>query len=223
MMGLKFRSIGRRFGSLCGLALLLCLTLARGQHTVVADSTARRSPGLGGMAFAIADLDGDRKPDLASVEVEREQASSTRYAIRLQFSEGADSYIGVKGPLGGLRLAIRDVNGDDSLDLILTSVLDRRVVQVLLNDGHGKFAPAGGEGDWLSGREPDTYLEPNELQVAGCERLTSPRPWFDEQCCRAGNSGVTSGVLTQAGSPVGIPGSLRSCRGRAPPAAIPTN
>ena len=134
------QSAGRGLPWFMALGVLLCLTLALSQPidgaVPVIGTNAARLP------FAIADLDGDRQPDLALVEIEREQASSTRYAIRVRFGGGTDSYVGVKGPLGGLRLTLRDVNHDDSLDLILTSAMDRRVIQVLLNDGHGKFAAA---------------------------------------------------------------------------------
>ena len=150
--------MGRRLGILWALTLLICLGLGQSQQAAAAEGAPRAGNTLAGMQFAFADLDGDRKPDLALVEVESERASSTNYAIRLQFSGGPGSSIGVRAPSGGLRLAVRDVNGDDSLDLILTSAIDRHVIQVLVNDGHGQFAAAeagsfsssedGGEFGW---------------------------------------------------------------------------
>jgi len=150
----------RRLAWLLGLGLLLWLGWGRGQHSNTGSATHNASSAVG-MQFAIADLDGDRKPDMASVEVEKQQSGSTSYAIRLRFAAGTDSYIGVRGPLGGLRVAVRDVNGDDTLDLVLTSVVNPRVIQVLLNDGHGNFSVA----------QPGEYPE---LKEQGTQFLRSP-------------------------------------------------
>ena len=92
--------------------------------------------------FAIADFDGDRKPDVATVQVVRQAATESYYFIRLELSAGEASAIGITGPQGGLRLEARDVNGDDATDLIVTTAMDSRFVAVLLNDGHGRFTLA---------------------------------------------------------------------------------
>ena len=92
--------------------------------------------------FAIADFDGDQKPDLATVQVDQDEVIGTRYSIRLQLSAGVESAIGITGPRGGLELVARDVNGDNAADLIVTTANDSHFVAVLLNDGHGKFTLA---------------------------------------------------------------------------------
>jgi hypothetical protein len=142
LMRLRGLNIGRRLVWLPGLGFLLAVAFMHCPGAAQPRSMLQGPAGPGRMQFTIADLDGDRKPDLASVEIEKQYAGSTSYAIRLQFGAGGDSRVDVNGPLGGLHVAVRDVNGDDRLDLVLTSVMDRRVVQVLLNDGHGKFAAA---------------------------------------------------------------------------------
>ena len=181
----------------------------------------RGSAGVLGWQFAFADLDGDRKPDMASVEIQDEQVGSTDYAIRLQFAGGTGSYIGVKGPFGGLRLAVRDVNGDDSLDLILTSTMDRHVLRVLLNDGHGNFLPT--EPDAASIRvedSPETFRV-NQPSVEDGKSSTPSRWSFDN-----GSLCGTTAAL-EARPEFGIqdagprkPGAARLCRGRAPPAVV---
>jgi hypothetical protein len=90
--------------------------------------------------FAIADFDGDRKPDLATVEVERiDSSSNIRYSIRFQLSAGVAQAIGVTAPAGGLHIVARDVNGDNALDLLISTAWLHQPVAVLLNDGHGNF------------------------------------------------------------------------------------
>jgi hypothetical protein len=89
--------------------------------------------------FAIADFDGDSRPDLATVEIGQTGASRARYWIGFQLSTGAPQRIGVSAPIGGLDIVSRDVNGDHSLDLIVTTTWLNRPVAVLLNDGHGNF------------------------------------------------------------------------------------
>jgi len=123
--------------------LSLCvLAMALGGN---ATEAAQRTPGgASGFAprFAIADFDGDQKPDLATVQVEQDAAIGTRYSIRLQLSTGEESAIGITGPQGGLELVARDVNGDDVSDLVVTTAMGSHFVAVLINDGHGKFTLA---------------------------------------------------------------------------------
>jgi hypothetical protein len=101
--------------------------------------------------FVFADLDGDHKPDLALVELQNQRSAQTNYSILVKLSHGVESAIGVHGPMGGLRVAARDVNGDDHVDLVVTANLDAHFIEVLLNDGRGNFSVAS-PGDY-------SYLE----------------------------------------------------------------
>lgn len=172
---------GRGTGFLWSLVIVVSLGLWHSERVAAADAMPRSSPSPVGMEFAYADLDGDRKPDLALVEIESVRASSTNYEVRLEFSGGLASSIGVKGPLGGLRLAVRDVNGDDSLDLILTSAADRHVIQVLLNDGRGQFAAA--EMEQYSSLETQGELGLSEREPGPSDRLAlaGTRTFFDAE------------------------------------------
>jgi len=124
---------------------LLCLCVfTRVFDGNAAEAAQGTSGGTSGFSprFAIADFDGDRKPDVATVQVVREAALDSFYSIRLQLSTGEASAIGITGPQGGLELVARDVNGDDLIDLVVTTAMGSHFVAVLINDGHGKFTLA---------------------------------------------------------------------------------
>lgn len=124
-------------GMVCfGVALILA---ALNCH-LAGNALAGRSSG--GAHFVFADLDGDRRLDMALVEMQSQRFANANYSIRVRLGAGEESAIGVNGPVGGLRLAARDVNGDDTLDLVVTSNLDASFIEVLLNDGHGNFRVA---------------------------------------------------------------------------------
>jgi hypothetical protein len=89
--------------------------------------------------FAIGDFDGDNRPDLATVEIGLIGASHARYWIGFRMSAGARHMIGVSGPVGGLEIASRDVNGDNIVDLVVSAAWVKSPVAVLVNDGHGNF------------------------------------------------------------------------------------
>lgn len=95
-----------------------------------------------GPSFAIADFDGDQRPDLASVEGGQSGSSLTYYWIRFQLTAVGPQAIQLLAPSGGLAIEARDVNGDHAVDLVLTTAWHRQPVAVLLNDGHGSFSRA---------------------------------------------------------------------------------
>jgi hypothetical protein len=127
-----------------GRALLILSFVAAVACRATADTNSTRhsqSSSLGiNSFFAIADFDGDQKPDLATVEVQRGSSSRiTQYSIRFQLTAGIAQVFGVTAPSGGLQIVARDVNGDNALDVLVTTSLQHEQVAVLLNDGHGRF------------------------------------------------------------------------------------
>ena len=94
------------------------------------------------LSFAIADLDQDRRPDIASVEGGANNSGTTDYWIRLQLSAIGKRSILLVAPTGGLTIEARDVNGDNAVDLIFVTAWSKRPVAVLLNDGYGGFSHA---------------------------------------------------------------------------------
>jgi hypothetical protein len=102
-------------------------------------STTSIGPGL---QFAIADFDGDRRPDLAYIEAGQGGPGTNTYWLDLRLSFQGPRAIRVLAPSGGLFLEARDVNGDHAVDLVVTTAWFRQPVAVLLNNGHGTFTAA---------------------------------------------------------------------------------
>jgi hypothetical protein len=92
-----------------------------------------------GESFAIADFDGDQRPDFATIQGGR-SSYSTEYWIELQFAGSAERSFRFDAPAGGLLIEARDVNGDHAVDLVLATAWLKEPVAILLNDGHGGFS-----------------------------------------------------------------------------------
>lgn len=89
--------------------------------------------------FTIEDFDGDNRPDIATVQEGRSGAVDRYYRIKFQLSSGGSQNIDLTAPMGGLDLNSRDVNGDDFLDVVVTTAGTDRPVAILLNNGAGNF------------------------------------------------------------------------------------
>jgi hypothetical protein len=141
--------------------------------------------------FAIDDFDGDHRPDLASVQQVSNNSSGTIYRVQLHLSAVGQQFIHLVGPSGGLRIASRDVNGDDIPDLIVSSAWREETLAVLVNDGRGAFsladpnsfpASSSGSGKTLNAALPpqtDTVATPAKLPVgdfSGSKYLLHPSP-----------------------------------------------
>jgi hypothetical protein len=93
-----------------------------------------------GPQFAIADFDGDVRPDLASIQAGSSTSGTTDYWIELHLTAGGRQSIRLCAPAGGLRIEARDVNGDNSIDLVLATAWFNQPVAILINNGHGSFS-----------------------------------------------------------------------------------
>jgi hypothetical protein len=93
-----------------------------------------------GPQFAVADFDGDVRPDLASIRPGSTSSGNTNYWIQIQLSTVGQQFIRLVAPAGGLRIEARDVNGDHAPDLVFATAWLSQPVAILLNDGHGVFS-----------------------------------------------------------------------------------
>src|SRR5258708_28068766 len=71
--------------------------------------------------FAIADFDGDSRPDLASVHVGQSSSRSTRYWIAFHLSGGTGQTLGITAPTRRLQNTTRHVKPDSFPHFILTT------------------------------------------------------------------------------------------------------
>jgi hypothetical protein len=157
---------------LLGLFLLSVVNLAQGSsHNVLAGVSAAATSD-----FVIADFDGDRKPDLATVQTSGNGLRESRYSICFQLSTGLRQKFGLTAPIGGLQLDSRDVNGDHLTDLIVSTTWFGRPVAILLNDGHGKFTLVD-PNEFPSAQRPlqESWTSPT-IQATDISAIPPPRP-----------------------------------------------
>lgn len=219
----------RRYGLLWS-AIFVCLVpltaigMLQSSHREREAQTARvvLTPYRDIARFVVADLDGDRKPDMALVEMQNQRSAATNYSIRLHLSRGTESAIGVSGPFGGLRVAAQDVNGDANLDLIVTSNLDSSFVQVLLNDGQGNFSLATpGEYEQIA-KENDFELHSPVGSQGDRTTLASVRGSHDGGIAARGEheQSFSSEVCSQAAAHRVLGRDAISHLGRSPPTRV---
>jgi len=106
-------------------------------HSTVAMHLLR--PGVA----AVADLDGDHIPDIASGISTGHTSEGYSYRVDLDFSgnRGAKTLSVWSDDSSGLNIEAVDIDGDDDLDLVITGRLSRPI-SVWLNDGRGRFTQA---------------------------------------------------------------------------------
>jgi hypothetical protein len=170
--------------------------------------------------FAIADFDGDNRPDLASVHVGQSSSSNTRYWIAFHLSGGSGQIVAITAPTGGLQIKSRDVNGDNFPDVIITTAWTNRPVAILLNDGFGNFSassPSEFQSAFAASETSWTFAA-DEIRDAAAALLLSR--------CVSGDCGTESisslpggpsRLLAVRPSPASLSASASLFIGRAPP------
>jgi hypothetical protein len=165
--------------------LILALTgaasaRAKSADAIDANATPAMLPAAGSATpFAIADFDGDQRPDLARVQAAPSGSYETQYWIQLELSRTGRQLIGIVAPFGGLRVAASDVNGDHAIDLVLSTAWLGRPVAILLNDGHGRFTaekPSAFPGAF---RQPASQRLSHRTHPRGTASAAQSRPGVD--------------------------------------------
>jgi len=174
-----------------------------------------------GLTFAIADFDGDRRPDFASIQAEQNRSGSSDYSIQIQLSDVGRQSIHLVGPIGGLLIEARDVDGDRTVDLVVSTAWRKQPVAIFLNDGHGTFSRAELAAFPRAFSECDTNL------VSGPDPATDalgalPQPgagiWPDEN--DSGFDRSPASLILASGAEFPSDSFLTSHSGRAPPSEV---
>ena len=193
-----------------------CALLAISGRRVVASAV----PAQVASHFAIADFDGDSRPDLASVHVGQSSSRTTRYWIAFQLSGGSGQTVGVTAPSGGLQITSRDVNGDSFPDVIVTTAWTNKPVAILLNDGFGNFTasdPAEFQSAFIASEMSWTFAADEIRDTAAALLLSRCVPGDCRTASRSLSSrGMTLLLAARSGS-ASILASVSPYIGRAPP------
>ncbi len=175
-----------------------------------------------GPQFAIADFDGDVRPDLASIQAGPNSSGTTNYLIQLQFSAIGRQSIRLVAPAGGLRIEARDVNGDHAVDLILASAWFNQPIAVLLNNGHGSFSraePAAFPGAFSESKTMWAPVIYQPAEVFGIPSQSGPGICPVVTCLPHRRSPARPNPPSSSGFLVSL--FLISHAGRAPPSEVP--
>ena len=215
----------RAWTLLAWLCALLALAGAANARAASMDASAANAaqamlPAPGSVApFAIADFDGDQRPDLARVQAGQSNSYETQYWIQLQLTRAGRQLIAIEAPFGGLRVAASDVNGDHAIDLVLSTAWLDRPVAILLNDGHGRFTfekPSAFPGAF---RRPASELFSQMRHARGTASAAQSRTSVD-----AGTQVAYSAPQTHARVPSDSAVPYSTCQflgqGRAPPSLL---
>ena len=135
--------------------------------------------------FAIDDCDGDRVPDVASVQSVSSNLPGTNYIVQLQFGSAKRRSICLTAHWGDVRIVPRDVNGDRIPDLIITSAWTEEPYGVLINDGKGSFSrvdPSSVQALHRKSTQPLSRSRPQPSEKAATSPRSAERGFAKAKC-----------------------------------------
>jgi len=201
--------------------------LAANGHVPTAPPLPVRS--LEHVGWAVADFDGDSRPDMAITKIEAQGGGYVYWLeLDLSTSHGRDSaqqppaFPFIASSMFGLHLTPRDVDGDQDMDIVVTIGFARQPVAVWINDGQGGFE----EGDLaaypaLTYREELSFCPQSHAETTRVLYDQSRRSWFGLTI-----SGLLQPLVPSDGGPVPQPRSPLSLvpahrlSARAPPSVL---
>ena len=95
--------------------------------------------GLHGPTLAVADLDGDGKPDGAILLASDDLRGLGNFDVELHFTHHSNTDIRFQSADPAITVEALDIDHDGDIDLIIEQSLTRKRLQVWINDGHGNF------------------------------------------------------------------------------------
>ena len=173
-----------------------------------------------GSQFTVADFDGDRQPDSASIAPGAASSGAdgnSRYSIRLQLSQNGPQSFQFSAPSGGLVIEARDVNGDSNVDLVLATAWLRQPVAVFLNDGHGAFSRAAAGSFRGAFSTPGTNLSSTPAAAEAAVGVPPQAPGIEAEKAGIPHARAPADYVAQTSTSFLINPLLLSQPGRAPP------
>jgi len=125
--------------------LLLVLWIANGFSLTAASSEVRDLPDVlnspSVSAWALADFNGDLRPDLATASPVHHDALGYLQEVRIDLGQSAHTSFTFWSRAARVQFGAWDIDGDDDRDIIVVELLSKRPIGVWLNDGTGSFEP----------------------------------------------------------------------------------
>ena len=110
---------------------------------------------------AAGDLNADGRPDYAIADRIGRVSGGFAYAVQFAVSGLPTRSVTFDSPDGALSISLRDVDHDQDLDVVVSTLLSPTAVRVWLNDGRGAFAETASRDfapEW--GADPSAGADP---------------------------------------------------------------
>jgi hypothetical protein len=167
---------------------------------------------------AVGDLNADGRPDVAVADRVGRGAGGFAYTVQLSMAGGGSQLVDFDSDQDALSVALRDVDHDRDLDVLVIGAVSRSIVGIWLNDGTGKFeraTPSPLDSDWRASSSDLTGSDGAGSAVAELLPRTSAAGLASERA--TGDVRLPIFPLATCGAFRTARASLSALRPRAPP------